>query len=671
MHCCSFKLLMLLVAVSLCVGTVGTEVRSPVLADRIGLLGNNACFTKGQQGICTFIWHCHSRRGIGLAPCKKGILFGTCCRLPADEAKLEPVSINSIDKLKPHSSSQLSTNAQFHTTLSSVNRKTTVSRSKTTTPSPSTIWTKESERNPSSIVTRRPSYTTSTSTSNSKLTAHKPLSNVAKPLEKTTDKLPVEVTYAPLGNHWTFNGQITTPKVNHVHNFQDNSASILNIPLVHHNGNHGDEFPLHAIQQIIDDFAKETNKTSSTYSTIVEESQTSAVNEVTVVYVNTGIAESTSSESFWTTPAPVEPVVKFPIISVHVSNSTSSVSVVESAASFQEVAYSPQEQDNSPSPVTITEFPTSISTTKLSLQTIMGAASELSINTTPPKKKPSRRPTRKPTRKTTSSTTKKPTTKPWDYKKDCGVRPLAPTGRIVGGKKVFLGQWPWQVLVKEATWFGLVVKTKCGGVLISRKFVITAAHCQPGWLASLLVLLGEYDLTNENENLKTIQRNVRRVIAHRDFVQATFENDIALLEMDRPVDLQPHIVPVCLPPKTAYYTGETAIVSGWGRLSSGGALPSTLHYVDVPILSNSECQQMFLTAGQVKAIKSSFLCAGYSRGGKDSCEGDSGGPLTVQGSDGRWFLAGTVSHGIKCAYENLPGVYTRISSFRDWIDKYV
>ena len=63
---------------------------------------------------------------------------------------------------------------------------------------------------------------------------------------------------------------------------------------------------------------------------------------------------------------------------------------------------------------------------------------------------------------------------------DCGVRPLRGSGRIVGGTKTKFGDWPWQVLVKESTWLGLFTKNKCGGVLISDRHVLTAAHCQPG-----------------------------------------------------------------------------------------------------------------------------------------------------------------------------------------------
>ena len=64
---------------------------------------------------------------------------------------------------------------------------------------------------------------------------------------------------------------------------------------------------------------------------------------------------------------------------------------------------------------------------------------------------------------------------------ECGVRPLMQkTGRIVGGKGATFGEWPWQVLVRESTWLGLFTKNKCGGVLITSRYVITAAPCQPG-----------------------------------------------------------------------------------------------------------------------------------------------------------------------------------------------
>ncbi|EZA47129.1 hypothetical protein DMN91_001028 [Ooceraea biroi] len=255
-----------------------------------------------------------------------------------------------------------------------------------------------------------------------------------------------------------------------------------------------------------------------------------------------------------------------------------------------------------------------------------------------------------------------------NFRTHCGVRPLmSRAGKIVGGKGAQFGEWPWQVLVREATWLGLFTKNKCGGVLITDKYVITAAHCQPGFLASLVAVFGEFDISGELESKRSVTKNVRRVIVNRGYDPATFENDLALLELESPVQFDEHIVPICMPEEGIDFTGRMATVTGWGRLKYNGGVPSVLQEVQVPIMENAVCQEMFQTAGHSKLILESFLCAGYANGQKDSCEGDSGGPLVMERPDGRWFLVGTVSHGIKCAAPYLPGVYMRTTYFKPWL----
>jgi len=90
--------------------------------------------------------------------------------------------------------------------------------------------------------------------------------------------------------------------------------------------------------------------------------------------------------------------------------------------------------------------------------------------------------------------------------------------------------------------------------------------------------------------------------------------------------------------------------------------------VDLPILNNTECEASYRRAGYWEHIPDIFICAGYQDGRKDTCEGDSGGGMVVERYDGRYEIVGILSWGIGCAEKNRPGVYTRITKFRGWIE---
>ena len=90
-------------------------------------------------------------------------------------------------------------------------------------------------------------------------------------------------------------------------------------------------------------------------------------------------------------------------------------------------------------------------------------------------------------------------------------------------------------------------------------------------------------------------------------------------------------------------------MTGWGKVQKPRKLLSNeLRQVEVPILSNTECERFFLDSGQRQIIPRIFLCAGLMTGGRDTCEGDSGGPLVVRETGGTWVLAGLTSGGIGC-----------------------
>ena len=109
-------------------------------------------------------------------------------------------------------------------------------------------------------------------------------------------------------------------------------------------------------------------------------------------------------------------------------------------------------------------------------------------------------------------------------------------------------------------------------------------------------------------------------VVHPSYNFFTYEHDLALIKLESPVILTPHINPICLPGNDDLLINENATVSGWGRLSEGGQLPHILQHVTVPILSNAKCREMFLKSGRVEHIPEIFLCAGFENGGRDSCQ---------------------------------------------------
>ncbi|XP_012227954.2 serine proteinase stubble isoform X1 [Linepithema humile] len=256
----------------------------------------------------------------------------------------------------------------------------------------------------------------------------------------------------------------------------------------------------------------------------------------------------------------------------------------------------------------------------------------------------------------------------------CGVPPLfpRPETRIVGGKDAPFGRWPWQVSVRRTSFFGFSSTHRCGGAVLNENWIATAGHCVDDLLTSQIrIRVGEYDFSSIQERLPYVERGVAKKVVHPKYNFFTYEYDLALVRLESALTFAAHISPICLPATDDLLIGENATVTGWGRLSEGGTLPTVLQEVSVPIVSNDRCKSMFLRAGRHEFIPDIFLCAGYETGGQDSCQGDSGGPLQVRGKDGRYFLAGIISWGIGCAEANLPGVCTRISKFVPWILKNV
>lgn len=130
--------------------------------------------------------------------------------------------------------------------------------------------------------------------------------------------------------------------------------------------------------------------------------------------------------------------------------------------------------------------------------------------------------------------------------------------------------------------------------------------------------------------------------------------------------------PVCFPNKEAgNFSGHDAIVIGWGKLNEkSDDFSNELQKVKLTIIDNKQCQNWFRQAGRDMLIDDRLICAGFKNGGKDACHGDSGGPLLSK-INGQFVVVGVVSTGIGCARPLLPGLYSRVSSYMDWIESYV
>jgi len=234
--------------------------------------------------------------------------------------------------------------------------------------------------------------------------------------------------------------------------------------------------------------------------------------------------------------------------------------------------------------------------------------------------------------------------------------------KIVGGEESAPDAWPWAVALVRSNNSNAKDGQFCGGTLIKPNWVLTAAHCVSGKVASRIdIVLGRHDLeTNEGERIRA-----KRIIAHDEFDMEVLTNDIALIELQKPSKQVPLAY---LTPSLENLTQPRTILTviGYGTASEGADdIPGTLYQVNVPVVTQQVCQASYSD----NEIVDSMLCAGYSKGGKDSCQGDSGGPLVVPDQSGRYFLAGVVSWGDGCARPDKYGVYTRVSKFNNWIEQ--
>ncbi|EGR1124645.1 serine protease [Vibrio cholerae] len=234
------------------------------------------------------------------------------------------------------------------------------------------------------------------------------------------------------------------------------------------------------------------------------------------------------------------------------------------------------------------------------------------------------------------------------------------SSRIIGGEQAPVGAWPYMVSLttrdKSMAW--------CGGSLLSERYVLTAAHCVDKKDPSTMdVIVGAYDM----DNISAAERiRVKRIYVHEAYVTAQGGNDIALLELESIPALNQFTSIANEADFNLLRKDNLLTVIGFGSRKEENNVtsdsPVKLHQVEVPFVPIEECRTQ---GGSYTKQGDGVFCAGAA--GKDSCTGDSGGPIFFRTNHGLTQM-GVVSWGTGCGRPNKPGVYTKLSAFKTWLD---
>ncbi|KAL7039710.1 hypothetical protein ACKWTF_000078 [Chironomus riparius] len=220
----------------------------------------------------------------------------------------------------------------------------------------------------------------------------------------------------------------------------------------------------------------------------------------------------------------------------------------------------------------------------------------------------------------------------------CSVKGV---GRIVGGFEISIEQAPYQVAL---LYFGFL---RCGGSIISRRFILTAAHCVDYVPVSYLsVRAGSTEHSTGGS-----EHEVSCVDIHPKYDNSLLDYDAAILTLRKNIIFDSFRKAIKLPfLNQAIPVGTYVTTSGWGLTGNNSIPSSVLRMVELKIFDQVECFKIHLEKG---GITTRMVCAAATS--KDSCDGDSGGPLVDIKTR---KLIGIVSFGLesgKCAIDGVPG----------------
>ncbi|GMR44468.1 hypothetical protein PMAYCL1PPCAC_14663, partial [Pristionchus mayeri] len=278
---------------------------------------------------------------------------------------------------------------------------------------------------------------------------------------------------------------------------------------------------------------------------------------------------------------------------------------------------------------------------------------------------------------------------------NCGIRLsnrgrgiLGHLGRVSSRNEVSTtGKWPWQIMLREKQYRdnGTSFINMCGGTIIGAQWILTAAHCvrysQNGidvTVKDAFVFAEVTSMEMDNVVDSMIDNHVYRMrdaFPHDNYTNKEYPHDIALIKLENPIEFDRSVSPICLPNSAQDIPSDgQAVVIGFGQSSIRGTNEAirdgNLRETIVPIVGEHICEARWTNLLDITGEKwreNRVICAGAY--GHDTGSGDSGGPLMMKSSDGRWFQIGVTSFGNPSTEADLfPGLYTDVREYCDWIN---
>ena len=181
-----------------------------------------------------------------------------------------------------------------------------------------------------------------------------------------------------------------------------------------------------------------------------------------------------------------------------------------------------------------------------------------------------------------------------------------------------------------------------------------------------VIRAGEFDLTQKENSEQNIRAEA--IYVHSSYISATNENDIALVYLEKPAQVNDTVDIICLPDEGDVQPGSSCASAGWGFTPNLHHTSAPLRSQVVPVVSRQECNKFSSYGG---LVKEGMICAGFEKGGKDNCYGDGGSPLMCQISQGKWVVGGINSWGQGCGLPGKYSVYTFTEKYRHWINRHL